>query len=291
MSQPIAITGANGNLGVRLIKTLGVDQVRALVRSNRARDDLLQQFPQLEVSVVSYTDRESLAGALAGAKSIVHLVGILKENKHSSYLEAHEHSCQTLLAALPETAQHIVYLSILGSEPRHANACLASKGAAEQILLAGPVDVTVLQVPMVLGEGDYASAALRRNAEKAKVTVFRASSMEQPIYAGDVIAAITGAFKLQGKQRLQLAGPEALTRAELIQRAAAIRSNPVAVRSLPIGLGMFVAWFLEFLPNPPVTRAMLGVLDHDDVTDPAASASKLGVQLTPLDDMLKLTTT
>lgn len=291
MSQPIAITGANGNLGVRLIKTLGAANVRALVRSERAKQKLDSQFPGLQVEIVDYNEREGLAAALEGCGSVVHLVGILKESKNSRYYDAHEHSCETLLAALPESVQRIVYLSILGSEGNHPNQCLGSKGRAEDILLGASVNVVVLQVPMVLGEGDYASAALRRNAEKPKVTVFRGESLEQPIYAGDVVAAIEAAQNLTGKHRLQLAGPESLPRSELIQRAAALRGKTAKVSSLPLGLGLAMAWFLEFLPNPPVTRAMLEVLDHDDAVQPDKAVELLGITLTTLDDMLQLTTT
>ncbi len=290
MSQPIAITGANGNLGVRLIKSLGVGNVRALVRSENAKQHLIRQFPELDVSIVDYNQREGLAQALNGCGAVVHLVGILKETKNSSYFDAHEHSCETLLAALPDSVQSIVYLSILGSASNHENKCLGSKGRAEDILLTSSVNVVVLQVPMVLGEGDYASAALRRNASKPRVTVFRGESLEQPIYAGDVVAAIQGAQKLTGKHRLQLAGPESLPRTALIQRAAALRGNGVKVNSLPIALGLTMAWFLELMPNPPVTRAMLEVLDHDDAVQPDKAVELLGINLTALDDMLKLTT-
>ena len=291
MSQLIGITGANGNLGVRLIKTIGVSSVRALVRSDRAKQSLLSDFPELDVQIVDYTNEDSLRLGLEGCSTVVHLVGILKENKQSNYLTAHENSCKALVAALPDSVKQVIYLSIVGSEAGHANACLASKGNAEDILLKGPADVLVLQVPMVLGEGDYASAALRRNAEKDKVTVFRGSSLEQPIYAGDVVNAIIAATQIEGKHRLQLAGPESLPRSELIQRAANVRGRSVKVSSLPIGLGLTMAFFLELLPNPPVTRAMLGVLDHDDQVEFQQATELLGLQLTSLDDMLKLTTT
>ena len=41
------------------------------------------------------------------------------------------------------------------------------------------------------------------------------------------------------------------------------------------------------LPSPPVTRAMLGVLDHDDAVETTKAARKLGLRLTSLDDMLR----
>lgn len=286
MSGRYAITGANGNLGVRSIVTLGADQVRALVRSNRAKEDLLKKFPGLEVCIVDYTDADSLRNALLGCDVVVHLVGIIKETKFSSYADAHERSCDALVAALPDSIRHIVYLSIVGSETDSHNACLASKGRAESILMAGPVDTTVLQVPMVLGEGDYASAALNRNASKSRAMTFRANSLEQPIYAGDVVAAIVAAAQLNGTARYLLGGPESLSRRSLIERAAGLRGNNVRVISLPVGFGMMLAWIFERFANPPVTRAMLGVLDHDDQIDSVQAIAALGITLTPLDTML-----
>ena len=73
-------------------------------------------------------------------------------------------------AAARAGLERIVYLSIVGAGPDSPNACLASKGRAEDILLAGPVPAIVLRLPMVLGEGDYASQALAQRA-RARVAV------------------------------------------------------------------------------------------------------------------------
>jgi hypothetical protein len=43
---------------------------------------------------------------------------------------------------------------------------------------------------------------------------------------------------------------------------------------------------LERLAEPPVTRAMLGVLEHDDDIDPRPGAQRLGLALTPLAETL-----
>ena len=57
--------------------------------------------------------------------------------------------------------------------------------------------------------------------------------------------------------------------------------------SLPLGLGMLMAGLVERVSaNPPVTRAMLEVLDHDDAIDAQPAAERLGLELTPLDQML-----
>ena len=113
--------------------------------------------------------------------------------------------------------------------------------------------------------------------------------MEQPIYSLDVVDAIISAASLVPKNRvMELAGPESLTRKKLIQRAGVIIDNEPRVLSFPIAFGLFLAWVLERTSsNPPVTRAMLGVLDHDDNIDTREAADTLGLVLTPLDEMLE----
>jgi nucleoside-diphosphate-sugar epimerase len=220
----------------------------------------------------------------------VHLVGILKATAFATYQAAHEDSCAALVEALATSSvKHITYLSIVGSKPDAANACLASKGQAEAILAAGGPGACTLRVPMVLGEGDYASGALRRRASGKNGFVFRGESLEQPIYAGDVVSAICAASTQQLEGGYDLGGPECLTRKELYQRGADLFANTPIFVSLPIGLGYLVAGALEqFLGNPPITTAMLGVLDHDDNIDPEPTMKHLGMEkLTPLDDMLK----
>jgi hypothetical protein len=52
-------------------------------------------------------------------------------------------------------------------------------------------------------------------------------------------------------------------------------------------LGVLAAWVLERVSaNPPVSRAMLGVLDHDDRIDPGPALGILGLTLTSLSEAL-----
>ena len=141
---------------------------------------------------------------------------------------------------------------------------------------------------MVLGEGDYASFALLKQARSGFSLAIRPSSLEQPIYAGDVIKALIAVLDSNPGGVMELAGPESLPRRELVKRAASVlgTSGPMLV-GLPIGLGMFVAGLLQNSANPPVTRAMLGVLDHDDDIDVGPACEKLGLSLTPLDDTIR----
>lgn len=290
----VLITGANGHLGRRLVAHLaGQTRVKAVVRSERARQQLAKvpQADAAEIIVLDYSDRQALAAAAHDCSHAVHLVGIIKETAATSYRQAHEEATEALIAAADANQlRRIIYLSIHGSHADSSNDCLASKGRAERLLLRSKTAVLILRVPMVLGEGDFAAAALRRRGQAALNLLIRSDSREQPIYAGDVIRAIAAGITTTGldNEVLDLAGLESLSRRELTERAGKMMGKQPRSLSLPLAVGMTLAFLLEKISkNPPVTRAMLGVLDHDDDLDVTGACARLGIELTPLDEMLR----
>ncbi len=289
----IVITGANGHLGRRLLRDLcGRRALRAVVRSERAAEQVraLRLTPMPEICVVDYLDAGVMERTLRGASHVVHLAGIIKESRASSYSDAHENTARVLcVAAARADIRRIICVSILGSDLASGNRCLASKAAAEAILLEAATPALIIRVPMVLGEGDYASLALGRRAGRKWNVLLRANSYEQPIYAGDVIQALIAGISASGLDNVvvELAGPVSMTRAELVRRAAACRGRTTHILSLPLVLGQMLIHVLERLSaNPPITTTMLGVLDHDDRIDPVPATRMLGIELTDIDTML-----
>lgn len=309
MSDPpgrILVTGANGQLGRRLLARLAEAgrPSRAVVRSERAAAVVRAANPPADptadsgadpaadVVIVDYRDADELARVAAGCDAAVHLVGILKQTRDNRYEDAHEKPAEALAtAAAAAGLRRIVSLSILGSRPDADNACLASKGRAEQILLEARTPALILRVPMVIGSDDPASEALRRQATSGTASLVRGgATREQPIDAGDVVAAITAGLDREGLDdiALDLAGPESLSHRELVLRAAAVLGTDVQIRSVPLLFARtFAALAQAFAANPPLTTAMLGVLEHDDVVDPSAACERLGIALTPLDETLR----
>lgn len=295
----VLITGANGHLGRRTIHRLattpgGTHPVRAVVRSERAAQSVreLPETGDVEIRVLDYRDEEALGRAAEGCEVAVHLVGIIKEGKSSSYENAHEAACRALARAAEGAGlRRIVYLSILGSDPAARNACLASKGRAERILLDAAVPALILRVPMVLGPGDFASRALHGQARARVVPLLRGGSgREQPIDAEDVVSAIVNALDRPGLDdvALDLAGPESISRRELLDRTAALHGSRPRVIPIPLSVELAAAAVFEaLLPNPPLTRAMVGVLDHDDDVETEKACERLGIRLTPLDQTLE----
>ena len=265
-------------------------RVIALVRSDVARQNLMQAYPSLRVHRVDYTNTDALGDVLSKIDCVVHLAGIIKESRSNTFAQAHEQTCAALASACQlNNIQSVIYPSIVGAAPGSANTCLRSKALAEKILLDQLDDAKILRLPMILGAGDHAAFALRHQASRHLCIGFRTQSLEQPIYAGDVVKMII--CLLQSKaagEIIELAGPEVLSRCELIKRAAVVLGRRPVVISLPFAFALVLAVLWSWLPSPPFTRAMLGVLDQDDRLDVTAVCARFKLKLTPLDEMLRL---
>ena len=75
---------------------------------------------------------------------------------------------------------------------------------------------------------------------------------------------------------------------ELLRRAARVTGGNPRFFSVPFGLVRAAAALLERAsPHPPITRAWLGVLQHDDCVDASKACKQLGIDLRPLDETLR----
>ena len=160
------------------------------------------------------------------------------------------------------------------------------------MLLDSPHPSAIVQLPMVLGEGDYAAYAINQQATKRLNVVFAKNARDQPIYAGDVIDAITALLPTESNSpindRLILAGPESVNKKQLLQRAAALRGRKTTVIGLPLLIAqLFTQLVGKLSNNPPITPAMLEILHHDDCFDATRTCETLGLTRTSLDDMLE----
>src|SRR4029453_3160455 len=112
----IAITGANSSVGATLLRH-AADQsdvhVVACVRAARAAATL-PEAPTISQRVVDYTDSKTLAAAVAGTTSVVHLAGILIEGAASTYQVANVDPTRATVAACRQAGVgHIVLVSVL----------------------------------------------------------------------------------------------------------------------------------------------------------------------------------
>jgi nucleoside-diphosphate-sugar epimerase len=165
----ILVTGATGKVGSRLAKRLSErgDQVRALVRDPARAVDLREA--RIELAEGDLLKVDSLAAAVRGVDVVVHCAAFFRGATPEQAQAVNDLGTQHLASAARAasvkrfifTSTGLVYGSNGGRLAREDDPCAPtaayplSKLAAERFLLAiEDLDVRVLRLPFVYGDGD-----------------------------------------------------------------------------------------------------------------------------------------
>ena len=296
MGRRIAVTGANGFVGLHLLKAAraaGWDAV-GVVRSPRAAAQV--ESAGATPHVVPALEAAGLAPAFAGAQAVAHLAQIGAEGPAATFDEVNVAGTREVAAASVRAGvPRIAFFSGLGvahygMAPRTTNRYFLSKLAAEATLFASGLSVAIFRPSYVVGPGDALVRSLLE--EMAGGVVERPGDGRyrlQPVAVSDAAAAILSAcgYQTAGHPHrvFDLVGPERVTYDGFIARLAArarARGLPVehSLRGIPIEEA-------DRQARAGGYRGMrsdeLDCMLCDEVSDPAPLAALLGRPLTPLD--------
>lgn len=290
-SGRIAVVGANSAVGTALLAQVAAGgaglRAVAVVRRREALAGL-PRSPLITPRVVDYRP-DRLTAALAGARAVVHLAGILFESPTSDYRSGNVEVTRAVVAASRAgAAGHVVFVSSLGADPQSRNGYFRSKGEAERLVADAGLDATVIRTPLLLGPGTAGGRSLVAAAAGPSARVLGGGRHRlRPLDVDDLGRAILGACERApaGVRTCELVGPTDLTQRELIERAARRLGREVRFRSTPVRLARLGAWFAGLFRTGGLTPAVIDVITSDEAVDRNADG-ELGVRLTPLPDTL-----
>lgn len=281
------MTGANGSVGKNLLThatgKADVDVV-AVVRSERAAAALGAR-PGVDVRVVSADHADDLARTMTGATSLVHLSGILIENRTASYEQANVAATATAVDACRRAGvPHIVLISALGADERSSNRYRRSKGEGERLVERSGLDATIIRTPILLGPETAGAAGIVRSVTSGKVSLLGGGTyMMRPLDIDDLSEAILSACQRHpsGVHIHELAGPEPISYRDLIERVARMMERPVAFGAVPIWAAKLGAAINSRMKGGGVTPTVIDVITTSETVAHNADGA-LAVTLTPL---------
>jgi uncharacterized protein YbjT (DUF2867 family) len=289
----ILVTGAAGFIGTRVVHELRAREkdVRALVRSP-ARAGSLGNW-DVELATGDVTDPASLRSAAEGCESAVHLVSILTGSK-ADFERVMVQGTRNLVDAAREAGtKRLVLMSAMGVDNPGAGDIpyFQAKREMESAVREAGLEYVILRPSFVFGDGG-ALATFLRLARRSPVTpiVGDGTPRIQPVWVDDVARAVAESLERPeaAGRTLELGGPEIVTWNEFwarLKRAAGVRRPSVHV---PFSVMRVQAALLEKLPNPPITRDQLRMLQTgDNVVTGENAAAVLGLELVPLDEQLR----
>ena len=271
----IIVTGASGYVGSHITRKL-VEQgksVRAVIH-NREREDQEGRLKGLDIEFAEadVTRPETLSQAFSGGTAVIHTVAIAIEKGGRKYETInYQGTVNVVEAARAAGIQRLINMAQLGADSRLPYRFLASKGKAQEYVAASGLEWTAFRPSVIWGPEDEFANTFARLVPITPIIfpiVGDQQAKFQPVWVDDVATCVSKA--LDDPQTIgheyELGGPETLTLEEIERRTLkAVGANRIMVH-FPMPLLRLVVGLMEsLLPNPPVTRSLLELLQVKNV--------------------------
>lgn len=295
-SRVVTVFGGAGFIGRHLIQRLAREGaiVRIGTRDSEAANYLkpLGEIGQIAPIPVDLTDPASIARAVAGADQVVNLVGILSKWGRSTFQSIHVDAARAIAEAAREAGvKQLVHVSAMGASKESAAEYARTKAAGEEAVQEAFDGAVIVRPSAIFGPNDHFFNMFASMARFTPVMpVFGCPLIPQmklfgldtpidfefygdggtrlqPVYVGDVADAIDTILKdpASAGKTYELGGPKAYSFKAMMDMVLKESGRPRLLLPYPFGLAKFWAWFLEFLPKPPLTRDQVELLKTDNV--------------------------
>ena len=289
-TRRIFLTGATGFVGRAVIPALRSHgyAVRCLVRRGSELDLRgLEAIERVEGDVLS---PEALERDMAGCDTVVHLVGIIREESAtlSTFERIHtQGTINVLESAVATGVRRYVHMSALGARAGARSRYHQSKWAAEEAVRTSPIPWTIFRPSIIYGRSDQFVNMLAAMVRRYPVVPVIGSGQQrlQPVPVEHVAEAFARAIALETtvKQTYAAGGPEAVTMVELLDRiGAALDRGRVRKAHVPMRLVRPLTRLLHRLPGFPLTPDQLLMLEEDNICDARPFYSAFGLSPAPL---------
>jgi uncharacterized protein YbjT (DUF2867 family) len=284
----VFVTGATGFVGRAVVRALRAHghHVRCLVRPGSHHDlGGIQPIERVEGDVLV---RRGLEEKVAGCDTVLHLVGIIREQRRAGITFERVHTQGTVNvveAAAAAGARRFLHMSALGTRRDARSRYHQTKWAAEEAVRSSPLAWTIFRPSIIYGPGDGFVSLLARMVRWLPVVpvLGRGTEELQPVPVEDVAEGFARAVIRPStvKETFAVGGPDRVTVPALMDLIAETlgRRRP---RKLHAPMPVVRALAALALPGFPVTSDQLLMLEEDSTCDACPFHASFDVTPTPL---------
>lgn len=288
----VVVFGGTGFLGRRVVDHLRKRgfKVRIASRHGGPRD------AAVEPVVADIEDERSIANAVSGAYGVVNAVSLYVERGPHTFHSVHVTAAETVArqAAL-SGAKRLIHISGLGANAQSSSLYIRKRGEGELAVKAGFAGTTFVRPAVMFGPDDAFLTRIIAIMSKSPVypSFGTGGTRIQPVFVddiGDAAARLMEGRDTEGTT-FECGGPHVYTYRELIH----VLSNSLRMqrRGIPVPFAVWraIAAIAEILPQPPLTRNQVELMEIDNVVSGRhPGLTELGVTPRPIEEILPLLT-
>jgi uncharacterized protein YbjT (DUF2867 family) len=186
--------------------------------------------------------------------------------------------------------ERFIHVSGIGSDFESTSPYIRSRGEGERVVREAFPAATFIRPSVMFGRGDALVTQVAKMLRRLPVfPLFGGGQTRlQPTYVEDVAEAIARAVQnSRSEMCYELGGPRIYTYRSLLEVIArSLGKKPILV-PIPFGLWRALAYVAEMLPQPPITRNQVELMQIDSVVSPGAPGfADLRISPTSLQDVL-----
>ncbi len=290
----VTVFGGTGFLGQRVVQRL-LERDFSVRVASRHPERKAALFSDVQLGIDSIhadiNDDRSVAAAVAGVEGVVNAVSLYVQGGHDTFRSVHVTSAARVARLAREAGvERLIHVSGIGSDAESASPYIRSRGEGEKIVRDAFPAATLIRPSVMFGRGDAFVGPVARMLRHLPVFPLfgRGQTKLQPAHVEDVAEAIVRAMQTtQSRMCYELGGPRIYTYRSLLEVIAQHLGKKPLLVPMPFGLWHALASVAEMLPQPPITRNQVELMQTDSVASPgAAGFADLRISPTSLEDVL-----
>jgi uncharacterized protein YbjT (DUF2867 family) len=287
------VFGGTGFLGGMIVRELATHgrPVRIAAR-NPVRPAWATASEKIQFATADVRDDASVARALEGATAVVNTVSLWSESGgDDTFQSVHvEGAARVGRIARQGNVEDVILVSGIGADATSRSPFVRARAQGEQSLRETFPDAIVVRPSVMFGVDDAFLSTLTGVSRLPVVPIFgRGDTRLQPVFVGDVANAVSRLLSagFNGHETYELGGAQVYEYREVVERVLDHlgRSRPVV--PVPFPVWHAIAKAMQVLPNPPLTRDQVILMEKDNVVqEGAATFADLGVSPRSLEECL-----
>ena len=284
MQRLVTVFGGSGFVGRYVVRALAKDgwRIRVAIRRPHLAGELrvMGDVGQIELMQANIRYPDSVSKTLDGCEAVVNLVGVLYEAGRQGFEALHASAAASLAQqAAGAGVERFVQVSAIGADSASPSVYAQTKARGEAAVRAAMPQAVVLRPSVVFGPEDdfFNRFSTMANLSPVLPLIGGGGSRFQPVYAGDVGAAVASALAdpACAARTFELGGPGVYTFRQLMELMLRETHHRRVLLPVPIPLAKIIgqagdlqARLLPFIA-PQITTDQVAMLQRDNVADPA----------------------